>query len=202
MDNLIQVFENSISSRVCENLIYKFQHSIDVKEGTTIGGYNPKYKKTMDLTFGPYQNTHLLELFNLLNSKLTYYINEYKNITNFQLPTNFTTECHMIMKYLKNDGHYNFHNDFLLHNIYDDILSRKSDTNDKSESCRILTYLFYLNTIDEGGETEFIDGTKIKPEKGKLLIFPATWPYMHKGNIPLSSNKYIVTGWLLLKNLE
>ena len=62
MDNFIQVFENSISSRVCENLIYKFEHNIDVKEGTTIAGYDPKYKKTMDLTFGRYQNTHLLEL--------------------------------------------------------------------------------------------------------------------------------------------
>ena len=196
MDNLIQVFENSISSRVCENLIYKFEHNIDVKEGTTIGGYKPNIKKTTDLTFGPYQNTHLLELFNLLNSKLSYYINEYKNITNFQLPTNFMTQCHMIMKYLKNDGHYKFHNDFILHG------TSKGDANEKSESSRILTYLFYLNTIDEGGETEFIDGTKIKPEKGKLLIFPATWPYIHKGNMPLSSNKYIVTGWLLLKNLE
>ena len=196
MDNLIQVFENSISSRVCENLIYKFEHDIYLEEGKTIGGYKPKYKKTMDLTFGPYENTHLLELFNLLNSKLTYYINEYKNITNFQLPTNFITQCHMIMKYLKNDGHYKFHNDFLLNGTSND------DVNVKYESCRILTYLFYLNTIDEGGETEFIDGTKIKPEKGKLLIFPATWSYIHKGNIPLSSNKYIVTGWLLLKNLE
>lgn len=28
MDNLIQVFENSISSRVCDNLIHKFEHNI------------------------------------------------------------------------------------------------------------------------------------------------------------------------------
>tara|TARA_B100001175_G_C19466160_1_gene619192 strand:+ start:784 stop:1380 length:597 start_codon:yes stop_codon:yes gene_type:complete len=196
MDNLIQVFENSISSRVCENLIYKFEHNIDIKKGATIGGYNPKYKKTIDLTFGPDENIHFLELYNLLNSKLAYYINEYKNITNFQLPTNFICQLHMMMKYLKNDGHYNFHHDFHL------LGTTKSDANDKSESCRILTYLFYLNTVDEGGETEFIDGTKIKPEKGKLLIFPATWPYVHKGNMPLSSNKYIVTGWLLLKNLN
>ena len=101
----------------------------------------------------------------------------------------------MMMKYLKNDGLYEWHNDFHL------LGTSIGDADDKSGTCRILTYLFYLNTIDEGGETEFIDGTKIKPEKGKLLIFPATWPYVHKGNMPVSSNKYIVTGWLLLKNL-
>ena len=196
MDNLIQVFENSISSRVCDNLIHKFENNIDNKKGTTIGGYNPIYKKTMDLNFGPHENTHLLEIYNLLNSKLNYYVNEYKNNTNFQLPTNFITQYHMMMKYLKNDGLYRFHNDFHL------LGTSEGDKNDKSGSCRILTYLFYLNTIDEGGETEFVDGTKIKPEKGKLLIFPATWAYVHKGNMPLSSNKYIVTGWLLLKNLN
>ena len=114
MNNLIQVFENSISSRVCDNLIHKFEHNIDNKKGTTIGGYKPEYKKTMDLTFGPHENTNLLEIFNLLNSKLTYYINEYKNITNFQLPTNFICQYNMMMKYLKNDGLYKFHNDFHL----------------------------------------------------------------------------------------
>ena len=31
---------------------------------------------------------------------------------------------------------------------------------------------------------------------GKLLIFPATWTYMHRGNVPISEDKYIVTGWL------
>ena len=64
----------------------------------------------------------------------------------------------------------------------------------------LITYLFYLNTIEEGGETEFIDGTKIKPETGKLLIFPATWTYEHRGNVPISSNKYICTGWLYNNN--
>jgi hypothetical protein len=51
--------------------------------------------------------------------------------------------------------------------------------------------------VNEGGETEFFNGRiKIKPEKGKLLLFPSTWTFMHKGNTPISSNKYIVTGWL------
>ena len=196
MNNLIQVFENSISSRVCDNLIHKFEHNIYNKKGTTIGGYQPDYKKSMDLTFGPNENTHFLEIFNLLNSKLSYYVNQYKKNTNFQLPTNFNCDYHMMMKYLKNDGLYKFHHDFHINQ------TSQGEIDDKNTTCRILTYLFYLNTIDEGGETEFIDGTKIKPEKGKLLIFPATWPYIHKGNMPLSSNKYIVTGWLLLKNLN
>lgn len=185
MSNLIQVFENSLSHRVCDNLINKFENDINISKGTTISGFN-KAKKTLDLTFNRTVNTYLLEYYNFINKTLVHYISEYKKITNNNLPINFTSECHMIMKYLKNDGIYTYHNDF-----------HKENTD-----CRILTYLFYLNTIDIGGETEFIDGTKIKPEKGKLLIFPATWTFVHRGNIPKSSNKYILTGWLLVKSLN
>ena len=31
---------------------------------------------------------------------------------------------------------------------------------------------------------------------GTLIVWPAGFPYVHSGNIPLSSNKFIVTGWL------
>ena len=39
---------------------------------------------------------------------------------------------------------------------------------------------------------------KIKAEKGKLLIFPSSWTYIHRGNIPISDDKYIITGWVHL----
>ena len=63
---------------------------------------------------------------------------------------------------------------------------------------RVLVFNFYLNDVEEGGETDFFYiNDKIKPEKGKLAFFPPNWPYVHKGNIPLSGNKYIITGWLV-----
>jgi hypothetical protein len=49
---------------------------------------------------------------------------------------------------------------------------------------------------EEGGETELCIDLKIKPEKGKLLIFPASWLYPHSGKMPISNDKYIVTGWI------
>ena len=51
-----------------------------------------------------------------------------------------------------------------------------------------------MNDIEEGGETYFYNG-KVKPEAGKLILFPATWTYNHKGNMPKSDDKYIITGW-------
>jgi len=61
---------------------------------------------------------------------------------------------------------------------------------------RVLTWSIYLNTIEEGGETEFLhQGKRIKAEKGKILIFPASFTHTHRGNPPLSGDKYILTGW-------
>jgi len=60
---------------------------------------------------------------------------------------------------------------------------------------RAITYIWYLNDVLDEGYTEFIDGTKIIPEAGKLLLFPATWEYVHRGVSPKKDTKYIATGW-------
>ena len=45
----------------------------------------------------------------------------------------------------------------------------------------------------EDGKNDFF---KVKPEVGKLIIHPASWPYIHKGYMPESDDKYILTTWL------
>jgi len=63
---------------------------------------------------------------------------------------------------------------------------------------RALAFTIYLNDIEEGGETEFLyQSTRVKPKKGRIAIWPASFPYVHRGNPPLSGEKYIMTSWLL-----
>ena len=71
------------------------------------------------------------------------------------------------------------------------------------ESCtrevcnRVLAWTLYLNDVDEGGETEFLyQHRRVKPQQGTLVIFPAAFTHAHRGNPPLSNDKYIVTGWV------
>ena len=65
---------------------------------------------------------------------------------------------------------------------------------------REYVYMFYLNDVEEGGETEFLYlNTKIKPVKGTLVFFPTNFPFVHRGNIPISDDKYIMTGWICEK---
>ena len=67
---------------------------------------------------------------------------------------------------------------------------------DLSSSSRVLAYTVYLNAVEDGGETEFLyQGVKIKPEPGKLSIFPTSFTHPHRGNPIYKGVKYIVTGW-------
>ena len=61
---------------------------------------------------------------------------------------------------------------------------------------RVCSALLYLNDVDEGGETWFDkQGLKIKPEKGKLIVFPASYAYSHQAMPPVSGNKYVAVTW-------
>jgi|TARA_R110002020_G_scaffold103649_1_gene242924 hypothetical protein len=65
---------------------------------------------------------------------------------------------------------------------------------------RAFVYSIYLNDVEEGGETEFLHFSKrIKPKKGRIVIWPAAFPYVHRGNPPLSGEKYILTSWMNLR---
>jgi hypothetical protein len=67
---------------------------------------------------------------------------------------------------------------------------------DLNTTDRILVWTIYLNDVEEGGETEFLYQSKrIKAKRGDICIFPAQFNYTHRGNPPLSGDKYIITGW-------
>ena len=64
---------------------------------------------------------------------------------------------------------------------------------------RAFVFTIYLNDIEEGGETEFLHFSKrVKPKTGRIVIWPAGFPYIHRGNPPLAGEKYILTSWMML----
>ena len=65
---------------------------------------------------------------------------------------------------------------------------------------RAFVFSIYLNDVEEGGETEFLHFSKrVKPKAGRIVIWPAAFPYLHRGNSPLSGEKYILTSWMMLR---
>lgn len=65
-------------------------------------------------------------------------------------------------------------------------------------SNRYLVFLWYLNDVLEGGETEFPDlGLKVAARAGRLLMFPPYWMFQHAGLPPRSNDKYILSTYML-----
>jgi hypothetical protein len=189
---------NSISPELCLDLIKMFEEESNKYEGVTFGGLDKNIKDTTDFTI-PKNN----EKWNKINifldteikNNIKIYLDELNNKIDFKNKdqnttseykifqnTSFTHSNYMIQRYLKGKGKYIYHNDFSI--------------NYENKSYRTITYLWYLNTVDEGGETVFFGDHKIKPNVGTLIFFPASWCYPHTGKMPISSNKYIITGWL------
>ena len=184
-------YKKSIPDILCNDIIQMFESQDNKYEGLIIGGINKNIKDTTDYVIP--KNDKKWEkiekfLYRELENKLKKYTkthtkNEYKRgRTEYSIfgIKNIFTQRFMIQKYEKNKGKYIYHNDF----------------HSENNSSRIITFLWYLNTVEEGGHTVFWENYKIKPEQGKLLLFPSFWCYPHTGKVPLSDNKYIITGWL------
>ena len=189
MEKLIYVCDNSLSKTFCDDVILKYENNLSLShDGYTIGGVNKNIKDTTDLNIPLVNNNILFNLNDVLYNSLIIHVKEYckKLEDKYGMKIIKTQKLYdygyMIQKYEKNKGKYIYHNDFAHDAFY--------------KKRRVLTYLWYLNNVDEGGKTEFWKRTFIKPEIGKLLLFPASWTFPHCGQMPISNDKYIITGWL------
>ena len=76
------------------------------------------------------------------------------------------------------------------------------DSGSVLQARRLFTYLFYLNDDFDGGHTQFRVGPgkndifSVAPKQGKLICFPASWYFHHRGDVVTRGSKYICTGWL------
>jgi hypothetical protein len=183
--NFIKIYEDSLDEETCDLLINILETNEKTTDGVIHNGVNKQFKNTKDLHSHIWKNEYTLldqKIYNELHKKLhTYFIDINTNNDTFIHPyDNLNDSGFQIQKYFKNEGFYKYHNDFYL----------------EGNKFRTLTYLWYLNDVEEGGETEFLNLLKIKPKKGCLVIFPSCWTYQHRGCMPTSNDKYILTGWL------
>jgi hypothetical protein len=66
-------------------------------------------------------------------------------------------------------------------------------------SQRQLVALWYLNDVPgPGGETQFLyQDISVRPEQGKLVLFPPFWTHEHRAARLESGVKYIATTWVV-----
>ena len=71
------------------------------------------------------------------------------------------------------------------------------DAGGKQSRNRVLAMVCYLNDVAEGGETAFLhQDTAVKPQAGHAVFFPTGWTHVHRSNVPVSDDKYIISSFL------
>ena len=197
----IYINNSSISPDCCSEIIELFETSKAKYHGITAGGVQKTIKDTTDLVM---EDPVYKDINVMLMNELMYNLKEYMKTLDsedFKSKNNNSTTSDfeilslnsikhvskfMTQKYIKNVGRYTYHNDFSA----------------EPSAHRLITYLWYLNDVVEGGETAFSGKYIIKPKKGTLVLFPASWTFPHCGKMPISNDKYIITGWIYANNTK
>lgn len=177
--DFIYIQKDALPKSFCDNVIQKFELDDRKRQGQVGSGVRLDIKRSCDLSISgkedwkSYDEAFFKSLNNALKEYLRFIPEEYiqfKALGRFEDDTGY-----QIQKTQPGD-YYIWHHD--------------------QTTSRLVTFIWYLNDVKDDGYTEFIDGTRIQPEAGKLIIFPATWDFLHRGVSPKTETKYICTGWV------
>ena len=187
MEYILEI-DNVFSKEFCEDVISRFEGDERKVIGSTVGGVDEKVKKSMDLPIStPDLRGDWQDVIDQVGNRVI------KALTNYQEHVHIEglDRCLSIHKTINNatiglpqiqrtskDGFYTWHHDSHLN--------------------RIFTYIIYLNDVEEGvgGTTEFLCGKNVQPKTGKLVIFPATLTYVHRGTKLKNGVKYLITNFV------
>lgn len=222
MPDFIEVYDNALSDDLCKRLRETFDSSPHVHTGRTGQGVEPDKKVSLDLALN--NHAEYAGLLEEVTDVTRRYLLEYFKKYHFALiapvafkvrhpqtgqPVNLTSdnfaevaggkeEAYMRMlyrlgpiqaqKYAAGKGNYNY--------WHCEVYPQK---NSKEALHRSLLFMFYLNDVEEGGETDFYyQERSIQPAQGRMVVAPAYFTHTHRGRTPVSSDKYILTSWVLL----
>ena len=177
--DFIYIQKDALPKSFCNNVIQKFELDDRKRQGQVGSGVRLEIKRSCDLSITGKEDWESYDqaFFKSLNDALKEYLRfipeeyiQFKALGRFEDDTGY-----QIQKTQPGD-YYIWHHD--------------------QTKTRLVTFIWYLNDVKDGGYTEFIDGTRIQPEAGKLIIFPSTWDFLHRGVSPKTETKYICTGWV------
>jgi len=189
INDFVGVYEKCLEKDVCDSLIKGFE---DHKHLPGFRESNPMQKTSSrkdeavffdsilitNMTGGTPYLGPTVEAFNSkLQTCFDEYISHYALLDSVPQVASYVIKVHHVKPH---EGYHTFH----------------AEVGSIESSSRYLVWLCYLNDVEEGGETEFLyQGLKIKPETGKMLIWPAQWTHIHRGNPIYKGEKYYATGW-------
>jgi hypothetical protein len=197
-NDLIMELPDFVPKSFCDHLIQKFENDDNKKNGNVCYEgeymYRPELKESMEIHVSSnpdyieedktlYEYIYKsVELYNkYISDEYSYKqsIHTFRPILNSVSHKGLSDKGYVIQRQ-KRGSIYKWHYD--------------------SEENSYLFGMLYLNTLQshEGGCTEFINGRKVRPECGKIMLCPASWTYAHTGNEVKTDYKYTVTFMIFL----
>ena len=171
----IRIYDDAVPMQLCKDLISEYDKCQDKVIRDT------EYYSFTEVNITEHKGFNLHE--QLLKPITQNVHDSYVNQTGSEfLLINHGYEQHRMKKYEPNDK---------------DIFDWHTDVGDYASARRYLVMFYYLNDVDEGGETLFNLGGdslyKVVPKQGRVVCFPPNFMYPHKGCKPVSGPKYIIS---------
>ena len=172
--------EDHMPKNICNDVVNLFE-SADIERRATPN--NTPRLSQLNFTRKSYLNE---ELHKVICQYLLSAVDHYRfNIKSFYAfaPRNLYFEHFRIKRYISED---------------EDQFDTHVDVTNVLDECRYLSFMWYLNDVIDGGETEFTElDFKIQPKAGALMMFPPIWMFPHKGHLLNSGKKYLLSTYLL-----
>lgn len=186
MNDFIEVYDNALPDEWCDNYINYFDANDEFRyDRKTLYGKDFVQTRVEDHALDMLSNFKDLSLYSAMRPFMKYFWPCYdKYYEKYSVLKNMGRQDVYELKIQKTEPSQGYH---VWH----------AEQTQRAQQQRVAVLMCYLNDVDEGGETEFLyQHKRIQPKKGRMLIWPASFTHTHRGNPPISGNKYIITGWV------
>jgi len=176
MNDFFGVYEKSLGPDFCRDVIHRFENDPRKVTGKVGDGqYRPEFKATTEIDFVEVRQGWE-DVINTANLRLSQHLRDYMQRWAEAFKTVEVHHEGFRMVRYEIGQQFDWHSD-----------------NVGGSYSRVMTAVWYLNGVEEGGATEFKwAGANIQPVEGRFLIYPVGWPFFHRDAPPLSGRKYII----------
>ena len=196
MEDFVRIYDGALDPAVCSSIIDRFESDTDNHYAGNVDGEEGlvvklDYKQTTELALGLFPEWSDIDalLYEKISGYFKLYLDSLGNLFGCKSST-ILDEPYRVKRYDIGGG-YQWHID--------------TAPSPNITGRRWIAAIWYLNTVYQGGETEFRNsGRAVRPVTGRLLFFPCTWTFMHRSVPCYSGPKYIVStfffpSWLHLE---
>ena len=177
--------ENALPDFLCDDMVARFEAHPEDQYAGRVGSdanENTQLKKTTDLVVTGKE--HWQDVQNNLFRSLALALQEFsQRYPYFAELKRYQDSGYNLQRYRAGE-YYDWH----------------VDADNEVLSSRQLVAIWYLNDVEQGGETDFYhQQLSIKPTKGKLVLFPPFWTHQHRAAEIEKGVKYIATTWITFR---